>query len=122
MRAYSEDLRQRIVEAVARGEHPAEVAYMFSVSLASVKRFVKQKREQGHLRSRMPSGRPRALSEADERQLAEQVKRHKDASLQEHADMLNEATGHAISFMTVQRTLTRLGITRKKDASAERTR
>ena len=119
MRAYSEDLRQRIVAAVARGDHPSEVADVFSVSLASVKRFVKQKREQGHLRSKVPPGRPRTLSEEDERHLAEQVKRHKDASLQEHAEMFNEATGHAISFMSVQRTLTRLGVTRKKDASAE---
>ena len=122
VRAYSEDLRQRIVEAVEGGEHPEEVAGVFSVSLASVKRFVKQRREQGHLRSKSPPGRPRTLSGADERLLAEQVKEYKDASLQEHAEMLNEATGHGISFMTVQRTLARLGITRKKDASAERAR
>ena len=119
MRAYSEDLRQRIVEAVERGGHPAEVAQVFSVSLASVKRFVKQKREQGHLRSKVPPGRSRTLSEADERLLAEQVKAHRDASLQEHADMLNKATSHEISFMTVQRTLSRLGITRKKDKTTE---
>jgi transposase len=122
MRAYSEDLRQRIVEVVEDGKHPGEVAGVFRVSLASVKRFVKQRREQGHLRSKSPPGRPRTLSAADERLLAQQVKAYKDASLQEHTELLNKATGHEVSLMTVHRTLVRLGITRKKDASAERAR
>ena len=59
MRAYSEDLRERIVEAVDDGLRPVEVAERFKVSLASVKRYVKQKREQGHLRFEQPPGRPR---------------------------------------------------------------
>jgi transposase len=54
--------------------------------------------------------------------LVEQVEEHKDVSLAEHAEMLYEATGRRISLMTVQRTLHRLGITRKKDKTAESTR
>jgi transposase len=118
MRAYSEDLRQRVVGAVERGEHPEEVAQTFEVSLASVKRFVKQKRERGHLHSRRPRGRPRTLSAEHERVLVEQVKMHNKASLEEHAARLVEATGQQVSAMTIQRTLLRLGITRKKDETA----
>ena len=118
MRAYSEDLRQRVVEAVGQGDHPAEVSRTFKVSLASVKRFVKQKRERGHLRSRLPPGRPRTLSARHEAVLVEQVKKHQDASLEEHAELLKEVTGRQVSLMTVQRTLLRLSITRKKDETA----
>lgn len=101
MRAYSEDLRQRVVGAAEQGEHPVAVAQIFKVSLASVKRFVKQKRKLGHLRSQLPPGRPRTLSKGHEAALVEQVERYKDSSLAEHAEMLYEATGHRVSLMTV---------------------
>lgn len=119
MRAYSEDLRQRVVEAVEQGNHPVEVAQTFKVSLASVKRFIKQQREQGHLRAQRPSGRPRTLSGEHEATLIKQVTQHTDASLDEHAALLNEAIGRRVSLMTVQRTLLRLGITRKKDETTK---
>lgn len=114
MRAYSEDLRQRIVEAVDEGLHPVEVAKRFKVSLATVKRYVKQQREQGHLRFELPPGRPRKLSTEDERVLLEHVKTHAEASLEEHAHLLNKETGQDVSAMTVQRSFVRLGMTRKK--------
>ena len=40
MKAYSEDLRERIVEAVERGMGKSEVARTFGMSLSSVKRYV----------------------------------------------------------------------------------
>lgn len=118
MRAYSEDLRKRIIRAVEQGKRPEEVAHIFEVSASSVRRFVRQQREQGHLRSRLPPGRPRTLSAEHARVLSEQVKAHSKASLEEHAAKLAETTGQQVSSMTVQRTLLRLGITRKKDEAA----
>jgi transposase len=49
MKAYSEDLRQRIVAAIDRGMSRAEALTTFRVSLASIKRYLKQRRETGHL-------------------------------------------------------------------------
>jgi len=40
MRAYSVDLRQKIVEAVWRGMSKAEAARAFGVAISSVKRYV----------------------------------------------------------------------------------
>lgn len=119
MKAYSEDLRQRVERAVNRSEHPKEVAEYFEVSAASVRRFVKQKQEQGHLRAQLPPGRPRSLSKEQEAALVEQVRTHKDASLQEHCVLLNKAIGRRVSIMTVQRAFVRAGITRKKDPPAQ---
>ena len=39
MKAYSEDLRRKIVDAVRRGASKHETASLFGVSLSSVKRF-----------------------------------------------------------------------------------
>ena len=39
MRAYSEDLRKKVVEAVNRGMKKCEAAYTFGLSLSSVKLF-----------------------------------------------------------------------------------
>jgi hypothetical protein len=44
MKAYSGDLRKRIVEAVERGMGKSEAARTFGVSLSSVKRYVSSAR------------------------------------------------------------------------------
>ena len=119
MRAYSTDLRERIVDAVACGKQPEEVAELFLVSPASVRRFVKQQREQGHLRAALPPGRPRQLSAAHEAALLEQLSAQPDASLAELGRRLATATGQRVSVMTVWRTVRRLGWTRKKDPAGE---
>jgi len=41
MRAYSEDLRKKVVEAVKRGMKKSEAPYTFGLSLSSVKRYVR---------------------------------------------------------------------------------
>ena len=119
MRAYSADLRERIVDAVANGKRPDEVAELFAVSPASVRRFVRQRRERGHLRAALPPGRPRRLSAADEAVLLEQLTAKPDASLAELGRRLAAATNEQVSVMTVWRTVKRLGWTRKKDAAGE---
>ncbi len=119
MRAYSEDLRERIVDAVTNGKHPDEVAELFAVSPASVQRFVRQRRERGHLRAALPPGRPRRLSAAHEAVLLEQLSAEPDASLAELGRRLAAATGQQLSVMTVWRSVKRLGWTRKKDPASE---
>ncbi|HEY7348792.1 MAG TPA: helix-turn-helix domain-containing protein [Ktedonobacterales bacterium] len=50
MRAYSNDLRQRIVRAVDQGHRQAEIAAAFQLSVATIKRYLKQRRETGCVR------------------------------------------------------------------------
>ena len=45
MKAYSEDLRRKIVDAVSRGVSKGETAGLFGVSLSSVKRFTRMERD-----------------------------------------------------------------------------
>lgn len=58
MRAYSQDLRERVLRAVDLGRPRAEIVQLFGVSLATIKRYLKQRREEGHVRPKAIPGRP----------------------------------------------------------------
>ena len=62
MRAYSEDLRKKIVAAIEqRGMSKAEAARTFDVSLSSVKRYARTVRQGDSLTPKWGAGRPRKL-------------------------------------------------------------
>ncbi len=58
MSAYSTDLRLRVLAAVERGMPRAVIVRVFQVSLATIKRYLKQHRETGDLMPKRPPGRP----------------------------------------------------------------
>src|SRR5258706_15849165 len=58
MRAYSQDLRQQVLRAVDDGKSRAEIMDLFQVSRATIKRYVKQRRETGTVLPRPIPGRP----------------------------------------------------------------
>src|SRR5437763_1285263 len=63
MKAYSEDLRERVVHAVDQGYPRAEIVKMLGVSLATIKRYLKQRRDQGHVKAKAIPGRtPKKLA------------------------------------------------------------
>jgi transposase len=43
MKAYSQDLRERVLRAVDLGRPRAEIVQLFGVSLATIKRYLKQR-------------------------------------------------------------------------------
>jgi transposase len=115
MKAYSEDLRKKIVEALLRGTSKSEAARLFGVSLSSVNRYARTARE-GRLLTpkKNPGKRPkigksaRALFEAD-------LLERPAATLSQRRRFLQEVTGVLVSDSTISRLLKRLGYTRKKD-------
>ncbi|PTA66308.1 IS630 family transposase [Deinococcus arcticus] len=117
-RGYGLDLRERIVRAVASGGSVHLVAQQFSVHPTTVQRYL-QLNQQGQLGLvRTSPGRPRRVTSAHEAQLLQQLADHADATLTEHARMLEAATGLAVSFKTVDRVFARHGITHKKTVVA----
>jgi putative transposase len=94
MKAYSIDLRQRIVLAVERGEDSqAEVAAQYDVSLSSVERFVRQWRTTESVApSHGPRGPKRKLASYGDWLRAE-VQRQPDATLAELCERLAKAHG-----------------------------
>ncbi len=111
MRAYSNDLRERIVAAVQRGEHSLrQIARLFSVSLSCVVRLLQHQRRTGSVRPKPHPGAPRKLDAAADARLLELVRQQPDATLAELRDRL----GVRCSLMTIARALQRHRITRKK--------
>lgn len=115
MKAYSEDLRRKIVDAVGRGASKRETATLFGVSLSSVKRFVRTEREGGPLAPKKPPGRPPKVTDATRRLLLADLAERPAASAPERRRYLERITGESMSDSTVRRLVKRLGHSRKKD-------
>jgi transposase len=69
MRAYSPDLRQKIVDAVRCGLTKTETARTLSASRSSVKRYVKIDNELGSLVPSKPIGSAPKIDDTDKRLL-----------------------------------------------------
>jgi transposase len=114
MNAYSEDLREKIVEALRRGMGKSEAARTFSVSLSSIKRYAKLA-EEG--RSLAPKKRPGSKPKLDERTsklLEEDIKERPFITLQKRCEYLRALASVEISRSTMCRSLKRMNSTRKK--------
>jgi transposase len=103
-----------VVAAVERGMPRPQVVTTFGVSLATLKRWLKQYRTTRELTAKSPPGRARAILPEQEAALAAQVTAHPDATFTEHARLWEEALGQALSQWTLGRAIRRLGWTRKK--------
>jgi transposase len=113
MKAYSEDLRRKVVEAVHRGTGKSEAARSFGVSLSSVKRYV-AKADQGG--SPSPSKHPGPRSELDERArrlLEVDVEERPALSLRERGRFLERVAGVRVGESTLSRILRRMGFSPK---------
>jgi transposase len=115
MNAYSEDLRQKIVEAVHRGTPKSEVARLLGVSLSSVKRYARLAREGKPLAPRKAPGKRPKIGERARRLLEADLEERAAGTLQERRRFLERVAGVRVSESTVSRMLKRLGWTRKKD-------
>jgi|SRR5947209_6822660 len=114
MKAYSQDLRERVVRAVDQGKSRNEIVSLFNVSLSTIKRYLRQRREQGHIRPKMIPGRPAIKRAVLQAALRVQLEAHPDATLQEHCEMWEEREGIKVSLSTMSRAILLLGWTRKK--------
>ena len=113
-RAYSVDLRERSLRALASGITATEVARLFDVSPSSLSRWQRQQRTTGTLTPGQSPGRPRTIGTAAEPALAAQVAATPDATLAEHCAQWAKTHGVTLSPTTMGRTLARLGLPLKK--------
>jgi transposase len=114
MRAYSQDLRERVAHAVATGMPKAVVARTFSVSYASVTKYVVVQRANRSLRPGKRPGRPKAIPPAQYPALEHQLDEHDDATRAEHSARWEAAHGVTLTLSTLFRTMRRLRWTDKK--------
>jgi transposase len=121
MKAYSLDLRQKVVAAIERGDSTIEeVASLFEVGPTFVKKMLRQHRDTGDLNP-LPHGgghTPR-LSARHLKRLQSHVERNQDVTLEELRAHLEKQAQVVVSAPTLSRALTRLGLPRKKKPGGE---
>jgi transposase len=114
MRAYSLDLREKIVESVKKGVPKSETARRFGVDRATVKRYCKQLDERGTLEARKAPGRAPKLDEKAAKLLANDLQERPWATHFQRAEFLFAVLGLRMSEATVCRAVGRLRRRRKK--------
>jgi transposase len=87
MKAYSYDLRLRVLRAVNQGRPRAEIVTMFAISLATLKRYLKLKRETGDIKPKAIPGRHAKKGAALLAGLQPQLDAYPDATLEEHCQI-----------------------------------
>jgi transposase len=118
MKAYSLDLRQRVVHAYEQGEGSiSEIATRFGVSTAFVKKMLYRWRATGDLAPLAHGGgKPKSLSARQHQVLKRKVREQSDISLAELQSFLDEQESVQVHVSTISRALSGLGLPLKKRA------
>ncbi len=116
MKAYSDDLRLRIIETIQASELPqVEIAEQFGVSKSFVEKLWHRFRTTGSYKAKAHAGGVERFLKNDEPLIRELVKEQPDATLAELCEKVAEKTGKPVvttATMCVQ--LQRLGLPLKK--------
>lgn len=121
MRAYSQDLRERVLRAIERGERPAEVARRFEVSRVWVYQVRNRWRKDGQ-RSSLPIGGHRRSCIADhEAQVRDWLGAEPDLTLAEICERLTKQ-GIQIKVPALWHQLDKWNLTLKKNPARQRAR
>jgi transposase len=115
MKPYSKDLRLKVLEAVDRGmPRRREVAEVFGVSMPTIKRWLKRRRETGEVQAKPNPGPPARKGVALEQALPSQLRSNPDFTLEEHRELFEETHGISVSTASIGRAFERLGLPLKK--------
>jgi transposase len=120
MRAYSLDLRQRVLQAYDENQWTVgQIAERFKVGEWWVHKLKRQRKAGGGIGPRKgKAGKPRSLALDQVNRLEHYVAAHPDATLEE----MREKLGVACTIITIHNTLRRLGYRLKRNAAGRRTR
>jgi len=116
-KAYSMDLRERILVACESGQGAAEVAQRYAVSESFIEKLKRRYRESGSLAPKPHAGGRQPLLAAYEAAIRAQFQEQPDTTLAE----LREILGVKVQLSTLWYYLQRLGLTFKKNRPSRRT-
>jgi transposase len=117
MGIYSKDLRIRALDAVDRGIPRKDVVETFSISLTTLKRWLRMRREGKDLSPGTSTGRKRRIlaTTEEKRALWNQLEENDDATLERHCEMWEQKWGVRVSVSAMSRAIRhKLGWSYKK--------
>jgi transposase len=118
MKPYSKDLRLKVLAAVDRGMPRKQAAEIFGVSLPTIKRWLKRRKETGDVDAKPVPGPPARKGAALEEVLPSQLRANPDFTLEEHRELFEETYGISVSTSSLSRAFERLGLPLKKRHSS----
>ena len=118
MTIYSQDLREKVMAAVAHGKQSNRlIAEMLSISEATVENWTRRKRDTGSVAAFPHAGGVARVLAAHEQFLRAAVKAQPDISLDDLRLRIQAELKLKVSESMVSRELTRLELPRKKSRS-----
>jgi transposase len=105
MKPYSKDLRLRVLSAVDAGSPREQVAKAFSVSMPTIKRWLRRRRQSGDVEPRAIPGRPSRKGAMLKEWLPKHLEANDDLTLEEHREAFEEEFGEEVSTSTVGRAI-----------------
>ncbi len=115
MKPYCHDLRKRVVaKAHAGKETQAAIAATFGVSLSTVEKWLRRKRETGKILPLPSAHGPKRILQDHAALIRAHVKQQPDITLAELCGCIATDLGIAVSSSTMCRELQRLRLPRKK--------
>ncbi len=112
--AYSDDLREKVITAIERGEKKSQISRMFNISRDTIDRWLKRRSATGSVQAAQgyQRGHSHRISDWDEFRALAQT--YGDKTLAEMAQLWQGD----ISERTMSRALAQIGCTRKKRPTA----
>jgi transposase len=109
MRAYPQELRYQVLRAVDEGTAREEIIARFHVSRATIKRYLKQRRETGQVVPRPIPGRPPKKKAALLQGIPALLESHPEASQREYCQWWEEEHSMQVSRASMGRAIHALG-------------
>jgi transposase len=113
-RAFSLDLRERLLRALASGLSATEIEHHTGVDATTLRRWRQRQARGESLAPRSAPGRVPLIGPAQYEALRTQVAAHPDATLAEHCAYWAAEQGQPVSVPTMCRLFRRLGLPLKK--------
>ena len=120
MKAYSKDLRKKIVDAIERGMPKAQAARTFGVGISTVKRYATKAQKGEPLEPGKAPGKRPKMDERVGKLLEEDLGERPFATLRERCEYVEAVSGVSVSRSTMCRAIARIGSTRKKGGDSPR--
>lgn len=119
MKAYSKDLRRKIVDAVEKGMSKAQAARTFGIGISTVKRYATKAQKGEPLEPGKAPGKPSKIDERINKLLVEDLQERPFVTLRERCEYVEAISGVSVSRSTMCRAI-ELGSVRRAKRGAKR--
>jgi transposase len=120
MKAYSKDLRRKIVDGIERGMSKAQAARTFGVGISTLKRYATKAQKREPLEPGKAPGKPSKIDERINKLLVEDLQERPFVTLRERCEYVEAISGVSVSRSRMCRAIARIGSTRKKGGEVPR--